>query len=218
MHQNGLSDLAYRQIKTMILRNQLKPGQLVRESELQEMVGIGRTPVREALLRLADNELVSIHPRKGIEIAKISPKSIHDIFSARVLIEPSILKDYHQNIPQSDLIQLRDRFAKLNALDALSHESALALAELDDQFHLMIVSAMHNQYATRMMNLFVDKLTIIRAAVSVYDKCRWVASNQEHLQIIDAILQQDIPAACRHLRQHLDTSYDEAVKTLMLME
>lgn len=218
MHQNALSDLAYHQIKTMILQNQLKPGQLVKESQLQEMVDIGRTPVREALLRLADNELVSIHPRKGIEIAKISPKSIHDIFTARILIEPSVLKDYHQNIRENDLISLRNRFTELNVHDALSHESALALAELDDQLHLMIVSAMNNQYATRMMHLFVDKLTIIRAAVSVYAKDRWITSNQEHLQIIDAILQQDISSACELLLQHLDTSYNEAVKTLMLIE
>lgn len=218
MQQNGLSDLAYHKIKTLILHNQLKPGQLVKESQLQDMVGIGRTPVREALLRLADNELVSIHPRKGIEIAKISPKSIHDIFTARILIEPSILQDYHQNIPQNDLIQLQNRFTELNVLDALSHESALALAELDDQFHLMIVSAMGNQYATRMMNLFVDKLTIIRAAVSVHDEHRWISSNQEHLHIIDAVLNGDIPSACTLLRQHLDTSYDEAVKTLMHMD
>lgn len=218
MHQNGLSDLAYQKIKTLILHNLLKPGQLVKESQLQDMVDIGRTPVREALLRLADNELVSIHPRKGIEIAKVSPKSIHDIFTARILMEPSILQDYHQNISEDDLVQFRNRFMELNAQKNLNHESALALADIDDQFHLMIVSAMDNQYANRMMNLFVDKLTIIRAAVSVYDEHRWISSNQEHIHIIDAILNEDIPVACTLLRQHLDTSYGEAVKTLMQMD
>lgn len=217
-HQNGLSDLAYDKIKSLILQNQLKPGQLLKEAQLQDLVGIGRTPVREALLRLADSELVNIHPRKGIEIARVSPKSIRDIFQARSLIEPLVLQTYHENLSLDSLHHFRQQFDQSSADHTLTRDKALALADLDDQFHLAIIEAMGNQYTTQMMKLFADKLTIIRASVSVADNQRWLISNQEHIRIIDAILMENIDSACDLLRSHLAVSYEEAVKTLMQMD
>ena len=70
-HKTGLSTIAYQQIKSLILENKLQPGQFVNESQLQEILGLGRTPVREAILQLAENELITVHPRKGIEISRI---------------------------------------------------------------------------------------------------------------------------------------------------
>ena len=81
----SLSKQAYDQIKSMILQKELAPGQFVNESQLQESLGLGRTPVREAVLALAQDNLVQIHPRKGIEITRPTPKSIHDIFEIRSL-------------------------------------------------------------------------------------------------------------------------------------
>ena len=214
----GLSDIAYSQIKSMILQNQLKPGQLVKESDLQELLDLGRTPVREALLRLSHNELVTIHPRKGIEISKVSPKSIHDIFKLRSLIEPLILELYYQNISRDTLYELRYQFESFSDTTQLSANEALALADLDDRFHLTIISAMNNQYAIQMMNSFIDKLTVIRSAVNISNNCRFMDSNKEHLAIIDSLLSNDVHTACELLRAHLAVSYEEAVKTLMLTD
>ncbi len=214
-HRNGLANTAYDHIKSMILQNQLKPGQLLKESELQELIGIGRTPIREALLKLENNDLVSIHSRKGIEIAKVSPKSIHDIFQVRILLEPSILKSYHQNILKETLMDFRRQFESYSQKNTMNVEHSLELADLDNQFHLAIVSSMENQYATRMMNMFVEKLTIIRSAVSIHNDQRYSFSNLEHIRIIDAIMHDEIDDACQLLEEHLTVSYDEAVKVLM---
>ncbi len=66
--RDSLSQVAYDQIKTMILQKDLTPGQFINEAQLQALLGLGRTPVREAVLALAQDKLVHIHPRKGIEI------------------------------------------------------------------------------------------------------------------------------------------------------
>lgn len=214
-HKQGLSDIAYAQIKSMILEYKLKPGQFVNESQLQETLNLGRTPVREAVLRLVGNDLVKIHPRKGIEIAPISPKSIHDIFQVRLLMEPAILHANYMHLDPAGLCDYCAKFEAYGSCDALSMEQSLQLSQLDHQFHLYLTASMDNKYATHMMNIFVDKLTLIRSAVSVNAKNRFFISNQEHLKIIDAILNGQIDQACEELRNHIEISYEEAVKTLM---
>ena len=178
-HKTGLSTIAYQQIKSLILENKLQPGQFVNESQLQEILGLGRTPVREAILQLAENELITVHPRKG------------------------------------QLISFRISFQKAAASDKLSLPECIRLADLDNQFHLALVSSMGNQYATRLMNTFVDKLTIIRSTVSIQSDGRLSVSNNEHIEIINSILAGNIDEACTQLKRHLTISYGEAVKTLM---
>lgn len=214
-HKQGLSDIAYAQIKSMILECKLKPGQFVNESQLQETLNLGRTPVREAILRLVGDDLVKIHPRKGIEIASISPKSIHDIFQVRLLIEPAILRANYMNLDKSELVDYRTQFEAYGNCNTLSMEQSLQLSQLDHQFHLYLTASMDNKYATHMMNIFVDKLTLIRSAVSINAKNRFFISNQEHLQIINDILDGHIDQACDELQNHIEISYEEAVKTLM---
>lgn len=72
VNEDRRSDAAYRQIEMMIIRRELEPGSLTSEAELIEATGIGRTPVREALQRLALNRLVEIHPNKGVLVPPIS--------------------------------------------------------------------------------------------------------------------------------------------------
>lgn len=213
--KRGLSDIAYTQIKSLILEFKLKPGQFVNESQLQEMLNLGRTPVREAVLRLAGDDLVKIHPRKGIEIASISPKSIYDIFQVRLLMEPAILRANYANLDSAELRSYRDQFEAYGDCEALTMDQCVRLSQLDHQFHLFLVESMDNKYATRMMNIFVDKLSMIRSAVSANAKNRFFVSNQEHLKIIDAILDHNIDLACSELQSHIEISYEEAVKTLM---
>lgn len=214
-HKTGLSNIAYQQIKSLILENKLKPGQFVNESQLQEILGLGRTPVREAILQLAENELITIHPRKGIEISRISPKSVHDIFEVRILIEPEILRANFSKLDKDQMISFRTSFQEAAVSNRLSLQECIRLADLDNQFHLAIVSSMGNQYTTRLMNTFVDKLTIIRSTVSAQSSGRLSVSSNEHIMIINCILSGNIEEACSQLQKHLTISYDEAVRTLM---
>src|SRR3990172_10489661 len=70
------SDCAYEQLKKMIVHMEFKPGSLVNETELMERLKIGRTPLREAILRLVEEKLVEIVPRRGYFIADVSMSDI----------------------------------------------------------------------------------------------------------------------------------------------
>lgn len=220
--KEGLTQQAYKAIKTMILENELKPGQFINEAQIQEQLGIGRTPVREAILQLSRDQLITIHPRKGIEITKISPKAIHDIFVIRSIIEPVILRMSASRLNVELLKDMRRQFIESAAkLDENTREGVADIqciydsVQLDDRFHTELVGALGNQYANNLMKSFVDYLTIIRSTVTAADAIRFNTSNNEHITIIDAILDGNIDAACQKLSEHIEVSYQEAVNNFM---
>ncbi len=212
--ETSLSKIAYNQIKTMILQKDLSPGQFVNESQLQELLGLGRTPVREAVLALAQDNLVQIHPRKGIEITRPTPKSVHDIFQIRSLLEPMILKECFYQVDLTWAAEMRALLLE-HQDDAAGQDGQTAspLIELDNQFHLALVDTLHNQYASQLMRSLVDLLNLIR--ITAWKPLRYQVSNQEHIAILDAILQQQQETACQLLVEHIQLSYQEAINTMM---
>ena len=195
--RDSLSQVAYDQIKTMILQKDLTPGQFINEAQLQALLGLGRTPVREAVLALAQDKLVHIHPRKGIEISRPTLKDIHDIFEIRSLLEPLIL---HQCFHQVDLQWAVDM-------------RTLLLQHLDNEFHLKLVDTLHNQYASQLMRSLTEYLNLIR--ITAWRPSRYQVSNREHIDILNAILERRPEDACRLLSEHIQLSYQEAINTMI---
>lgn len=217
--KEGLTQQAYKQLKSMILSHGLKAGMIFNEAQLQEVLGIGRTPVREAVLQLAKEDFLIIHPRRGIEVARISPKRIRDIFQIRSLLEPQVLRSGMEieKIDKSWLIHMREEFSRFNGADFnLSDQDTVQLSTLDNEFHMGIINSIDNYYATELMTGFQDYLTLFRACTTI-DLIRFGPSNQEHIKIIDFMLDDNIEAACRNLEDHLGRSYEEAVNIVMNM-
>ena len=150
--RDSLSQVAYDQIKTMILQKDLTPGQFINEAQLQALLGLGRTPVREAVLALAQDKLVHIHPRKGIEISRPTLKDIHDIFEIRSLLEPLIL---HQCFHQVDLQWAVDMRTLL-----LQHQDDEAGNGMGMGLATMAVLIMSNLVISLIKNIIPDKVRI----------------------------------------------------------
>ena len=215
--EEGLTQQAYKQLKSMILSHRLKAGMVFNEAQLQEALGIGRTPVREAVLQLAKEDFLIIHPRRGLEVARISPKRIRDIFQIRSLLEPQILKNGMDKIDRAWLSHMREEFLRYSRADFnLSDQDTVKLSMLDNEFHMGIVNSIDNHYATELMTGFQDYLTLFRACTTI-DIIRFGPSNQEHIAIIDFMLNGDIEGACNNLTDHLARSYEESINIVMHM-
>ena len=212
--QKCLSQVAYEQIKTMILQKDLTPGQFINEAQLQELLALGRTPVREAVLALAQDRLVTIHPRKGLEVTRPTPKDIHDIFEIRGMIEPAILRQCCVMVDPQWAMDMRELFQG-HADDSASSagETAAPLIDLDNRFHLELVDLFRNQYASNLMRSLVDFLNLVR--VTAWHAERYQVSNQEHIDILDAILAKDVDRACHLMEEHIKLSYQEAIHAMM---
>jgi DNA-binding GntR family transcriptional regulator len=87
---NSLSDVAYERLKHAIVCLDLAPGSVVREEELIERSGIGRTPVREALQRLQRDQLVTVLPRQGVMVTNIDVAELPVLFETRTILEPYV--------------------------------------------------------------------------------------------------------------------------------
>jgi DNA-binding GntR family transcriptional regulator len=84
----SLSERAYRAIRDLIVRVDLAPGDVIREDDLQERLGIGRTPIREALQRLARDQFVTVIPRRGMLVAGVDVTELSMLYETRAILEP----------------------------------------------------------------------------------------------------------------------------------
>lgn len=135
------SDVAYSVIRDLILRTELKPGQVLAESELMSALKIGRTPLRDALRLLSHDGLVDIEPRRGTTVAPLRSSDLNAIFEVRIAIEPLIAD------------------AAIARATPLDHEHLRALAEqaernsetqsdvsLDEELHRQLVGISRNRF------------------------------------------------------------------------
>ncbi len=145
------TDQAYRAIEEQIVTLRIDPGAVLTEQMLSAALGFGRTPVREALQRLAYEGLVVILPRKGILVTQIDPHHQLLVLEARRELERLLSRAGAERAtdPQRQrmwrIARGMDRVAKAN--------DELAFMRLDREFNLLMIEAAHNSYAARSMKL-----------------------------------------------------------------
>lgn len=147
----SLTDIAYLQLEEMIVTLKLAPGQVVSEGELSLMTGIGRTPIREALQRLAREKLVNILPRRGIVVSEINVKSQLRLLEVRRELERLIARSAARRATAEE----RERF---RALARQFEKSAKANDDVsfmraDREFNELCSHASHNEFAAGAMAL-----------------------------------------------------------------
>jgi DNA-binding GntR family transcriptional regulator len=144
-----LTEQAYRQLEEQIVTLRLKPGEFLSEHALSANLSIGRTPIREALQRLAREGLVTILPRKGILVSETDPRKQLLVLEVRRELERLLARLGAQRASSDQRQRLReiaegmDRAAKSN--------DDIAFMRLDLELNLLISAAAHNDYATRAM-------------------------------------------------------------------
>ena len=144
-----LTEQAYRQLEEQIVTLRLEPGQFLSEHALAEGLAIGRTPIREALQRLAREGLVTILPRKGILVSETDPRKQLLVLEVRRELERLLARLGAQRAGDEQRARLRqiadgmDRAARSN--------DDIAFMRLDRELNLLISEAAHNDYAARAM-------------------------------------------------------------------
>lgn len=142
-----LTERAYSELEELITTLQLPPGAFISEMVLAQRLGIGRTPIREALQRLARDGLVVVAPRRGILVSEINLKAQLRLLETRRVIEALIARLAAERADAPE----RARFAEIAAgMRAASDASDdLAFMRLDRAFNDLVASAARNEFATR---------------------------------------------------------------------
>ena len=146
-----LTDQAYRLIEEQIVTLLLKPGDVLSEQMLSASFGIGRTPVREALQRLAQEGLVIILPRKGILVSDLNPRHQLLVLEVRRELERLLSRAGAERATKEQREQLQDIARGMDR--AAKTNDDIAFMRLDREFNRLMVDAAHNNYAARSMKL-----------------------------------------------------------------
>lgn len=131
-----LADQAYIAIRGLIVSLELAPGAVIDERALIERLGIGRTPVREALRRLAHEQLVEVFPRRGMFVTNVDVRDLARISEVREALEPEAARLAAERATEDE----RDALAELGS----SIVRGADLMDLDERIHRAIYAAAHN--------------------------------------------------------------------------
>jgi DNA-binding GntR family transcriptional regulator len=188
----SLAERAYRAIRDRLVMLEIRPGAPVNEDQLAQALGVGRTPVREALKRLQYERLITTYPRRGTFATDVNITDLAHISEVRQELEPLAAA-------QATLTAV---LQELESVDPRRHAAA-ELMRLDLQVHRAIYAATHNPYledtlvrhdnlATRIWCLFIDRLSDMAGHV------------EEHRPLLRAIVAGDTDKAAQLARSHVE--------------
>lgn len=195
------AERVYAHVKQAVLERRYEGGMLLTEGELAEAVGVSRTPVREALLRLEVEGLLRLYPKKGALVLPVSAQEITDVVETRLLVEEHAVRKAAATTP-AGLIE------RLEELLALQHEQADAgqladVAVSDRCFHAEIVRATGNAILVRLYDQLRDRQLRMGVAVMHAHPDRIAKNIAEHTEILDALRAGDPEAAAESVHRHV---------------
>ncbi|GBD15427.1 HTH-type transcriptional repressor RspR [bacterium HR26] len=195
------SDEAYERLKRAIVRGRLPPGVRLRESELAARLGVSRTPVREALRRLAVEGLVRLQPGRTAVVADLDPAALRDLYSVRAVLEGMAARDAAHHAAPPVLGLLGGIIAQM--AEALERGDDEQLEALNAQFHLALAQASGNRYLMRLLMEMEPQVERFRF-VALRDPARRKRSYEEHFAIYAAVRDHDADRAEQAARHHVE--------------
>ncbi|MFD9499543.1 GntR family transcriptional regulator [Streptomyces sp. NPDC060035] len=198
--QPPAAERVYTHIKEAVLDRRYEGGTLLTEGDLAEAVGVSRTPVREALLRLEVEGLIKLYPKKGALVLAVSAQEIADVVETRLLVEEFAAR---KAVPAS--AQLIARLEQLLAEQRqLAEEGDLAAVSVKDRcFHAEIVRHAGNEILSRLYDQLRDRQLRMGVAVMEAHPGRIAANLTEHGELLDAIRAGDAEGAAQVVRRHV---------------
>ena len=149
--QQSLTELAYAHLEELIVTLKLAPGAAVSEGELSARTGIGRTPIREALQRLARENLVSILPRRGIVVTAINVKDQLKLLEVRRELERLIARSAARRATEEERKRLRELARDFEK--SAKNDDDVTFMRTDREFNTLCSAAAHNEFAAGAMGL-----------------------------------------------------------------
>jgi DNA-binding GntR family transcriptional regulator len=193
-------DEIYERIYVAILEHRLHPGTKLGEEKMADIFGVSRARIREVLARLAHEQIVELFPQRGAYVAKPTIEQARDIFEARRLIEPAVLRRLVDTLA-ADKVQRLRQHVELEA-DARQRGDKRAVIRLSGEFHTLLAELAGNSALARTMRelCMLTCLTIFLYDAPTAQSCR----DDEHQMIIDAVAKRDGARAEQIMMDHLD--------------
>ncbi len=204
-----MADSAYEQIRQRMLDNVWPPGYRALEQEVALALGMSRTPVREALLRLHSEGLVEVVPRHGMRVLPVSPNDMREIYQILTALECMAAELLASRKPSDkDLKPLIDATKAMDK--ALKANDLEAWAAADERFHAQLVDLAGNRQLQSTVLNYWDRAHRARM-FTLRLRPKPVNSTQEHMQMVERLRAGDAAGAAAVTRAHRERASRELV-------
>ena len=197
----SFSQEAYNQIRSMIVSLELKPGSLINEADLMNKLGLGRTPIREALRSLASEKLVDVYPRRGMFVTSVDVHNLSAISEVRAVLEIQAAGLAAQRSNTADQIITKALIAEIDAIEG--EPNMTKLIGLDQRIHRHIYKATHNHFLETSLDQYYGHALRIwfMALDRVEDLSEAVI---EHRALLIAIRDNKVNEAEQAMKEHVE--------------
>ena len=199
LERETANDEIYERIYGAIVEHRLHPGTKLGEDRLANIFGVNRARIREVLNRLAHEQIVNLFPQRGAFVATPTPEQAVEVFEARRLIEPALLRRLIGTLTSDKVARLRQH--QELELDALRRDDKNAVVRLSGEFHQLLGTLAGNAPLARTIRelSMMTCLIIVLYDAPTASSCR----ADEHGNIIDAIAKRDTARAEQLMLDHL---------------
>lgn len=200
-------DAIHLRVLAAIVEHRLPPGTKLGEEKLAKVFGVSRTQIRQVLERLSHDSIVTVLPNRGAFVSSPSVDEAREVFAARRLIEPDLIRQATRAAQKADIKRLRQHVAQESAARAANDKRAII--RLSGEFHQLIAEIAGNRFLAKTMR---ELETLTCLVIILYDAPNVPACPyHEHSDLVDAIEARDAERAAalmvEHL-QHVESSLD----------
>jgi DNA-binding GntR family transcriptional regulator len=207
----SLADRAYHAIREMIVSLELRPGAVIDERQLMQQLGIGRTPTREALRRLAQESLVEVYPRRGMFVTPVEIQDLASLAEVRVVLESSAARLAAERATDDDREVVAALLAELERHTELDQRELMAL---DERIHRQVYGCAHNQFLEASLEQYY--VLALRIWYLALDQARELEQAVlDHREILEAIRDGDGRRAEEAMRRHV-VEFEEAMRRVLI--
>lgn len=217
-YQKPLQVKAYESLKEMILSNHFVPGTIYSETKVSKELGISRTPLRDAIQRLAQEKYIDVIPSKGFRIHTLTDKDLTETYQIRAALEGFCIVQITQHAQDAEMKKvlltleslLRDQAAVAETADTdrLSEDELTdaidAFAAYDQEFHERIIASAGNDTITALFQTYLHQIRT-QTLLSLREEGRLSGTVKEHREIVEAIRSGSVEraylAAVGHLKK-----------------
>jgi DNA-binding GntR family transcriptional regulator len=204
----SLADKAYHAIRDLIVALELAPGAVIDERELIERLEIGRTPVREALRRLAQEQLVEVYPRRGMFVTGVDVRQLAKLSEVREVLEPAAARLAAERASDEDRAEIAELLQELEAGDDRT------LIDLDERIHRAVYRSAHNDFLEATLEQYY--VLALRIWAMALDRAHELKDAvQEHRALLEAIRDGDPERAAETMRAHVQ-NFEQAMRRVLL--
>jgi DNA-binding GntR family transcriptional regulator len=197
-------------IRDQIVTLKLSPGSVIEEARLREELGLGRTPIREALQRLAHENLVIFVPHRGTFVSDVNLTDLHRLTEIRVEMEGYAARLAAERAGVSDRAAMAALVAEL---DAIGETDVRGLMRLDQRVHRQVYEATRNTFLQAMLEESFN-LSLRIWFLALDRGVRMKEAVEDHRRLLDAIVSHDAATAESVMRQHV-AGFERAIRQVL---